>query len=105
MYHGGFQCLSFHIKKSLPVGRGGMILTDDKDAYEWFKLARFDGREPVPLREQKDFTVLGWNMYMSPPDAARAVQLFEVIKNIELPDLNVESQKYPDLSQFKIYTQ
>lgn len=30
MYHGGFQCLSFHIKKHLPVGRGGAILLDDK---------------------------------------------------------------------------
>lgn len=103
MYHGGFQCLSFHIKKLLAVGRGGIILTDDWNAYEWFKKARFDGRSPVPLRED-NFTMLGWNCYMTPSDAARAVQLFEVIKNTELPDLNVESQGYPDLSKFPIYT-
>src|SRR3990172_12074217 len=30
---GTFYCLSFHIKKHLPIGRGGMILCDDKKAY------------------------------------------------------------------------
>lgn len=103
MYHGGFQCLSFHIKKLLPIGRGGMILTDSEHAYEWFKRARFDGRSPVPLLED-NFTMLGWNCYMTPSDAARGVQLFEIIKNTELPDLNVTAQGYPDLSKFEIYT-
>jgi dTDP-4-amino-4,6-dideoxygalactose transaminase len=105
MYHGGFQCLSFHIKKLVPIGRGGMILTDDFKAVEWLRLARFDGREPVPLLEQKDFTVLGYNMYMPPPDAARGLQLFHVIKDKNLPDLKVEDQGYADLSKFKIYQQ
>lgn len=100
-----FQCLSFHIRKLLPIGRGGAILTDNKDAYEWFRLARFDGREPVPLQEQKDFKVLGYNMYMPPADAARGLQLLQAFGDKELPDLKVEDQKYTDLSKFKIYTQ
>lgn len=104
MYHGGFQCLSFHIKKLLPIGRGGMILTDDFQAVKWLRKARFDGRNPVPLQDDS-FDMLGWNMYMSPDHAARGLQLFQVIENKELPDLSVESQKYPDLSKFKIYTQ
>lgn len=104
MYHGGFQCLSFHIKKLLPIGRGGMILLDDKDAYEWLKRARFDGRSPVPLQEDS-FTQLGFNMYMEPANAARGIQLFELIRDKELPDLNVEDQKYPDLPKFPIYQQ
>jgi dTDP-4-amino-4,6-dideoxygalactose transaminase len=104
MYHGGLQCLSFHIKKLLPIGRGGMILTDDEDAYKWLKKARFDGREPVPLQED-NFTMLGWNMYMQPADAARGLQLLQALGDRELPDLEVEKQGYPDLSKFKIYTQ
>lgn len=103
----GLQCLSFHIKKLLPIGRGGMILTDDETAYQWLKLARFDGRSPIPL--QKDyFAMLGWNMYMQPADAARGIQLFEVLKQKYpngMDDLIVEEQGYPDLSQFKVYTQ
>lgn len=106
MYHGGFQCLSGHIKKKLNIGRAGFILCEDKDAYEWFKLARFDGREPIPLQEQKEFKVLGWNMYLSPSDAARGIQLFEIYKERgDYSDLKVEDQKYCDLSKHKIYQQ
>lgn len=104
MYHGGLQCLSFHVKKLLPLGRGGMILTDDIEARDWLRRARFDGRNPVPLLED-NFTMLGWNMYMTPEQASRGIQLFEVIRNKELPDLRVEDQGYPDLSKFPIYNQ
>jgi dTDP-4-amino-4,6-dideoxygalactose transaminase len=107
MYHEGLQCLSFHIKKHLPIGRGGMILTDDKEAYEWLKKARFDGRSPIPLAED-NFTMLGWNMYMQPADAARGIQLFEVLRQKYpdgMEDLKVEEQGYPDLSKFPIYQQ
>ena len=104
MYHGGFQCLSFHIKKLLPIGRGGVILTDDFEAVKWLRRARFDGRDPVPLLED-NFTMLGWNMYMQPSDAARGIQLLQALGDKELEDLEVEKQGYPDLSKFKIYTQ
>jgi len=105
MYHGRFQCLSFHIKKHLPIGRGGMILTDEEEAYEWFKKARFDGRSPVPLLED-NFTMLGWNCYMEPAQASRGIQLFEVLRQKHpdgMEDLKVEEQGYPNLSQFSIY--
>ena len=102
MYEGGLHCLSFHVKKLLPIGRGGMILTDDINARDWLRRARFDGRNPVPLLED-DFTMLGWNAYMTPEQAARGIQLFEVIRNKDLPDLKVEEQGYPDLSKFPIY--
>lgn len=94
---GSIQCLSFHVKKLIPVGRGGAILTDDQEAYEWFKRARFDGRGPVPLQED-NITMLGWNCYMQPSDAARGLQLLQALGDRELPDLKVEDQKYSDLS-------
>ena len=102
MYHGGLQCISFHVKKLLPIGRGGAILTDDEEAYKWFKKARFDGREPVPLLED-NFTMLGWNLYMQPQDAARGMQLLQAIGNRKLPDLVVSEQGYPNLSKFPVY--
>src|SRR3990167_6384950 len=103
MYHGGFQCISFHIKKHLPIGRGGMILTNDEKASRWLKKARFDGREPIPLLED-NFTMLGWNLYMTPEQAARGIQLFEVLRNQTLSDLSVEKQGYSDLSKYAIFT-
>jgi len=101
------QCLSFHIKKHLPIGRGGMVLTDNKHAYEWLKKARFDGRSAVPLLED-NFTQLGWNVYMEPSRAARGIQLFAVLiarYPDGMEDLKVGEQKYADLSKFPIYQQ
>lgn len=104
MYLGGFHCLSFHIKKHLPIGRGGMILTENERARDWFRKARFDGRAPVPLLED-NLTMLGWNCYMDPTQAARGLQLLQAIGDKELPDLPVKNQGYPDLSKFPIYAQ
>ena len=100
---GSLHCLSFHLKKNLPIGRGGMILTDDKKAYDWLKKARFDGRnEGIPISEE-NFTMLGWNMYMSPDTAARGLWLFDMVKNRNIQDMNVKEQGYPDLSRFDVF--
>ena len=73
-----YQCLSFHIRKILPIAKGGMILTNDKDAVEWFKLAEYEGRDRrVPHDEMPPPAMLGWNMYMPPEQAARGIELFE----------------------------
>lgn len=105
MYEPGtFHMVSMHIRKHIPVGRGGAILLDNPVAYEWLKRARFDGRGPVPLMDD-NFTQLGFNMYMEPSNAARAIQLLQALGDRELPDLEVEKQGYSDLSRFDIYKQ
>lgn len=102
MYAGGSYCLSFHAKKHLPIGRGGMILTNDKEAYEWFRLMRWDGRHPNP-KNPDHLKNVGYNCYMTPEQAARGLMLFELIKNKNLPDINPNTQGYPDLSKVKAY--
>lgn len=102
MYTYGYHCLSFHYKKHLPIGRGGMILTDSKKAADWLKMARFDGRREMPLSKD-NATICGWNMYMTPEQAARGLALFDTIKNKNLPDLKVEEQNYPDLSKWEVF--
>ena len=58
-----FQCLSFHIRKILPIAKGGMILTDDPEAVDWFKLAEYEGRNRrVPHDEMPEPTIVGWNI-------------------------------------------
>jgi dTDP-4-amino-4,6-dideoxygalactose transaminase len=96
---GSYYCVSFHYKKQMPIGRGGMILTDNAEAVEWFKQARFNGRHEKPILEDK-FEMLGWNMYMDPERAARGLCM---MLNIEDYEKN-EEDIYPDLSQFPIYT-
>ena len=102
MYKGGLHCLSFHSKKLLPIGRGGMILTDDFEAYQWLKKARFDGRDEVALADDP-LTMVGWNMYMMPEQAARGLQLFDLLKNEDIHDMDSTKQHYPDLSKVEAY--
>ena len=76
MYNSGmFYCLSFHYAKHIPIGRGGMILTDSKKARDWFRIMRNDGRKEIP--KEKDFVrMLGFNAYMTPEQAARGLSLY-----------------------------
>lgn len=102
MYEGGFHCLSFHAKKQLPIGRGGMILTKYADAAEWFRQMRFDGRKEMPLKKD-NAKLVGYNMYLTPEQASRGLQLFDAIKDKNLPDLKTEDQGYPDLSKWDCF--
>jgi dTDP-4-amino-4,6-dideoxygalactose transaminase len=50
---GTFMCLSFQFQKHLSLGRGGMILTDNKESAIELKKMTYDGRLPdIPWREQ-----------------------------------------------------
>lgn len=70
-----FNCLSFHYAKHIPIGRGGMILTDNKKAADWFRVMRNDGRKEIP-KEKDRVKLLGWNFYMTPEQAARGLALY-----------------------------
>jgi len=90
------HCLSFQIKKTLPIGRGGAILTDDLRAAEWLRLARYDGRDlKTPYTSTTHVGSLGWHYYMTPEDAARGLLLLDQIPaaNADMMDWN----HYPDL--------
>lgn len=94
MYQEGhMMCLSFHAKKYVNIGKGGMILSDNKQAVEWLKRARYEGRLPVPY-EQYRADMEGYNMYMTPMDAARGLLLMQNM-DAHNPDLEEE---YSDLS-------
>ena len=102
-----FHCLSFHIRKHIPIGKGGMILTDDKDAYDWFRTVRYEGRTMGPdginylLYKEDPINSMGWNMYMTPEQAARGLELFEKLGD-DNPDQE-SSGTCKDLSKLTIY--
>ncbi len=51
---GTYLCLSFQYRKHLSLGRGGMILTNDKYAAEQMRMMTYDGRKKyVPWGETK----------------------------------------------------
>lgn len=97
---GSFMCLSFHIKKQLGIGKGGMILTDDIDAVNWFKKARYEGRSEKFYKED-NIDSMGWNMYMTPQEAAQGLCLMQ-----NYPDHvgdSIEHNGYRDLTEFTIF--
>jgi dTDP-4-amino-4,6-dideoxygalactose transaminase len=101
------MCLSFTGPyKHLKLGKGGAILTDDKRAYEWFKKARFSGRDECSYHEDNfdKNPVVGWNFYMMPEIAARGLLLIQQFYKNGLPISNPDlALPYPDLSKFEIY--
>lgn len=95
------MCLSFQFQKHLSLGRGGMILTDDKKARDELKKMSYDGREPnIPWRKQ-NITTLGYHYYMTPETAQDGLK--------KLPDAIKKKPKkwvledWPDLRKMKIY--
>lgn len=101
------MCISFTGPyKHFKLSKGGAILTDDYDAYLWFKRARYSGRRECSYHDDH-FDMLGWNFYMMPELAARGLLLMNQFYNIDgTPKVNEDLElPYPNLSQFKIYTQ
>tara|TARA_Y100000996_G_C22531529_1_gene646632 strand:- start:1180 stop:1830 length:651 start_codon:yes stop_codon:yes gene_type:complete len=86
-------CLSFHHRKHLPIGRGGMILTDSKKAYDWLKKARYDGRNLKVNYKNDDFKSAGWHMYMTPEQAFYGLKLFQKFKDLNPNKANHKSYK------------
>ncbi len=99
--NGALQVVSFQIKKRVPIGKGGIIMTDSKEAYEWFKYASYDGRDLTKQYMDDDFEMIGWHFYMTPEDAARGILLMD-----QIPEINEDtgnSKTYSDISNKPIF--
>ena len=98
---GTLMCLSFQFQKHLSLGRGGMILTDDKEAKDELKKMSYDGRDPdIPWREQ-NISTIGYHYYMTPETAQRGLEkLPEAIKT-KPKDWKLE--EWPDLSNMDVF--
>ena len=88
---GSIQVMSFQIKKRLPIGKGGIILTDSKEMYDWARMASFEGRDLNKDQWDEQYEVMGWNMYMTLDDAARGLLIME---DLEKKDWYEDSQNY-----------
>jgi dTDP-4-amino-4,6-dideoxygalactose transaminase len=102
---GTHMCVSFTGPyKHFKLSKGGAILTDDHDAYLWFKRARYSGRRECSYHDD-NFDMLGWNFYMMPELAARGLLLMNQFYGIDGNKKQNEDLElpYPDLSNFEIY--
>ena len=100
------MCVSFTGPyKHFKLSKGGAILTDDYEAYLWFRRARYSGRREVSYFED-NFDMIGWNFYMMPELAARGLLLMGQFYNMDGTKKHNEDLElpYPDLSKFDVYT-
>lgn len=93
--------LSFQFQKHLSLGRGGMILCDNKEDAIALKKMSYDGRLPhIPWREQ-NIDTFGYHYYMTPETAQLGLdKLPEAIK--ENPRKWVV-EDWPDLTKMDIF--
>lgn len=90
------KCVSFQIKKTVPIGRGGMVLANDKEAADFIRLASYDGRDlTVPYDHPEHVKGNGYHYYMIPEDAARGILLMDQIKTETKEPIGWEN--YPDI--------
>jgi dTDP-4-amino-4,6-dideoxygalactose transaminase len=96
-----YYCVSFHHRKTLKIGRGGVILTDDPYFSNWARPMIYDGRHKNTMYNQDQFESIGYHMYMTPEEAA-----IGILKLEELGDHNFDTGSnltYSDLSLQKIF--
>lgn len=98
---GSYMCLSFQYRKHLALGRGGIILTDNKEAFTQLKKMSYDGRLPdIPWREQ-NIDTMGYHYYMTPETAQLGLdKLPNAIKN---QPYQWDIKDWPDLTQMDIF--
>lgn len=100
-----YMILSFHVKKILNIGQGGMILTNDEKFNEWARPMIYDGRHKDRMYDDDEFDCIGWHMYMSPENAKRGLEIFNSDR-IQLKNDSVGGKwKYKDLREQKIYNE
>ena len=94
------MCLSFHIKKPIAIGRGGMILLDNKEEYEKLIKMRYDGRSIYngELYNTEDVDTIGYHYYMTPETAAYGLEIFNSLKDKSTPQIGHNA--YRDLREF-----
>ena len=96
-----FMCLSFQFQKHLSLGRGGMILLDNKEARDELKKMSYDGRIPdVPWREQ-NIDTFGYHYYMTPETAQ--LGLDKLLTAIETTPKKWVLNDWPDLTTMEIF--
>ena len=96
-----FMCISFQFQKHLSLGRGGIILTDNREASIQLKKMSYDGRLPnVPWRDQ-DIDTIGYHYYMTPETAQLGLDKFDLA--VQTPPRQWSINDWPDLTKMKIF--
>ena len=98
---GTYMCISFQFRKHLSLGRGGVILFDNKEEYDTLKRMSYDGRSPDLSWSVQNIKTIGYHYYMTPETAELGLK--------KLPNAKITKPKewvytdWPDLSQMDVF--
>lgn len=92
-----FMSISFQFRKHLSLGRGGMILTDNKEAALELKRMSYDGRDPNISWSKDNIKTMGYHYYMTPETAQ--LGLDKLPDAIETPPKKWTMEDWPDLTE------
>jgi len=94
---GTYMSISFQFRKHLSLGRGGVILTDDKTAALELKKMSYDGRHPDYSWSTQNITTLGYHYYMTPETAQLGLDKLDLA--IKTPPKKWTANDWPDLTE------
>jgi dTDP-4-amino-4,6-dideoxygalactose transaminase len=97
-----YMCISFQHKKHLKLGRGGMILCQNKSDYKQLKTMSYDGRDlnisPWPTQNVSN---VGYHYYMTPETAQLGLEkLLDAINTKAVIGTYID---YPDISKMSVF--
>lgn len=96
-----FMCLSFQFRKHLNLGRGGMILLQEKSDYDALTKMAYDGRDRVRPWAEQDITSIGYHYYMTPEVAKTGIELLKGRK--KSPAKKWTARDYPNLTEMSVF--
>jgi dTDP-4-amino-4,6-dideoxygalactose transaminase len=96
-----FMSISFQFRKHLSLGRGGIILTDNAEAYDKLKKMSYDGRISNFPWMQQDIDSIGYHYYMTPETAE--LGLLKLVDASKTEPKQWTVNDWPDLTQMKIF--
>ena len=96
-----YMCVSFQFKKHLSLGRGGVILLDNKEDAIALKKMSYDGRTPDSPWATQNINSMGYHYYMTPETATLGLQKLATAKINKPKQWTIED--WPDLTQMEIF--
>lgn len=109
MHKGGtVTVVSFHIRKPLPISKGGCVLTDDYHMWKWLKTISNNGRSLdasekkfVMYKDDVITTKNTYNMYMEPEKCATGLDILNTLDDVN--PVQDSSGKCRDLSKMGLF--
>jgi len=98
---GKYMCVSFQFKKHLSLGRGGVILLDDKQAAVELKKMSYDGRVPEIPWATQEISTMGYHYYMTPETALLGLEKLEDAKTTPAKQWTIAD--WPNVSEMPIF--